>query len=245
MQSINNKTAFEKTHFDDSTVRVVRNGLTISRIIGVDLDDAQIIGLAGAPKGSTVQLLFKQSWTPAEVEDEAVPPGLYFIVTEPAYIRTENWVGIFRESENKLGIYLKLIDFHPGRIRGLAARMIARIVRTTWGIPEIATVRLFAAGGRSSIDLDPNSGERWGGFVAWPTYGFDMELLPETIAMAPHFPYSPRGLASCRFVRDVLKLTGGRDYWKLVGDGDQMEFDPGQTSDSIATLDAYLMAQGL
>lgn len=170
-----------------------------------------------------------------------MPAGLYFDIENDRYIQSHNTIGVFRDSAAGYGIYIKLIDFKPGGPKGLAARMLALIVRAAFDLGNVRRLRLLAAGGRSWDARSAITGERWGGFVAWPTYGFDMELLPTTLKIAKEFPYYPEGLRSLRTVREVLQVSGGREYWKVVGDGLYMDFDlTTKTTASILTLDSFL-----
>lgn len=183
MRNINAISFFEQTHFDPSNVRVNLSGLNIRVLLGLSLSNQQIAGIAGAPTGSAISTsLFAQT---TMLGSEQVPAGVYFEIKNAQYIRTENVVGIFRESTSAYGVYIKSVDFIAGGPKGLAARMIAVIVRQALAIGNIVRLRLLAAGGRSWDDLDQPTGERWGGYVAWPTYGFDMNLLPDTLNIIP------------------------------------------------------------
>lgn len=242
MKHINAIGKFEQEHFDPATVSVDRRGLDVAALLGRDLSDLKIAQLSGAPSNSRVRLRVLTQRAVDE-EEEDVPPGLYFFVSNRKYIRSHHRVGIYRRSAATCGIYVKSIDFFPGKVPGLAARMLAIMVRSA--PPFIRELRLLAAGGRQWPDLDPATGERWGGYVAWPTYGFDMPLLEETTTLTQAFPHYPKGLGPCKKVSDLLRLKGGRDFWKVNGDGAYMTFDLAAGSRSRATLDSYLGSKGL
>jgi hypothetical protein len=241
VNNIDTVSEFEQAHFDAASVTIRRHDIDIpAQMGGLVLTGPQIRGLAGAPTGSTITLRFRQ-YTAVEEGQEEVPPGLYFETENHAYIRSKNVIGVFRDGASGYGIYLKFIDFKAGGPKGLAARMLAIIVRRAFEIGNIKRLRLLAAGGRSWRALDPETGERWGGYVAWPTYGFDMELLPKTLKLAREFPYYPQGLMSRRKVSEVLQVPGGREYWRVAGDGHYMDFDlSSKATPSIARLDSFL-----
>jgi hypothetical protein len=244
MQHINNVTSFEQAHFDPTQSVVQSHSVDIVGLFGFPLTDLQIIGIAGAPTRSNITVFYQSNWIVAGSED--VPPGLYFRVENPHYIRSKNVIGIFRDGASGFGVYLNSIDFNSGGPKGLAARMLAVIIRCALKISRITRLRLLAAGGRSWPYLDDKTGERWGGFVAWPTYGFDMELLPETLNLAQEFPHYPYDIVSRLKVSDVLKIPGGREYWKIVGDGLYMDFDlSSESTQSIVILDSFLKKVGI
>jgi len=251
MNNINTVTAFEKKHFDHNSVTVQPRTINIPGVMGFDLTRDQILGLSGALSGSTVTIFVKRYWTVQEVGDEEVPAGLFFKVENATYISSHNIIGVFRDDPpGSCSLYLKLIDFitpTPSALKGLAARMLAVIVREALKLSGIKRLRLYAAGGRTWPDRDSATGERWGGYVAWPTYGFDMLLCPETIKLTSLFPYCPPKLTACTKVSEVLALKPlEREYWKVVGDGDYMDFDLSATSSaSIVTLDAFLGSVGI
>lgn len=245
MNCIISTTKFERQHFESSPIRVNRNNLDLLACIGRHLTDQEIVELSGAPAGSTVHLVLKQRWSEDELQGEPVPPGVYFVVESDTYLRSSNCIGIFRVSEQNFGIYIKWVDFFPKKFPGIAARMVARIVRCAWDMRDVIDLRLYAEGGRSSPDLVKATGERWGGYAAWPAYGFDMELLSTTRALIRKYPYYPRGLSICRRVSDVLNLTGGWEFWKLAGDGELMQFDLAPYSASVQRLNAYLASKNL
>ncbi len=244
MQFINTNTQFEQQHFDLKSCTVLSHRGNIGHFLGVALSDQQLIQLAGAPSYSTIEVIEKPTWSAAELPDgEQVPPGLLLRVHNGQYLEQANEMVIFRdEAANRYSVYLKLIMFQSD-IKGLAARMLAIIVRAARQLPNARRLMLQAAGGRR-WPAQP-SGKRWGGYMAWPTYGFDMELLQDTRAMAQHFPYIPEKISACNSVSAVLKLSGGREYWRLVGDGDYMEFDLANNSPSLTTLDQFLQRTGL
>lgn len=244
MSNIRTVTAFEKQHFDRTSSQVHPHTVDFVSLIGFALSDDEVLQLAGAPTGSTVSVSHKPSWAePYEVP----PPGVFFEIDNPTYIRSHNVVGVFVVDPDipTYGLYLKMIDFHPTAPRRLAARMLAVMLRQARRIAGLSIFRLLAAGGRSWLDYDPQIGERWGGYYAWPRYGFDMPLMPETQNMHQHFSYYPASLSTCRTVRDVLSLKGGSEYWRVVGDGNVMEFDTSPSSASVQTLDKVLGEAGI
>ncbi len=70
-----------------------------------------------------------------------------------------------------------------------------------------------------------------------------MDLGDTDISLISEFPHFPKDLSACATVRDVLGIEGGREYWKVCGNGHYMEFDLSSPSTpSIITLDAFLGA---
>ncbi len=239
---------FQAAHFDATTCKVVGATNRISGLLGFPLNALQIIQLCGAPSGSTITLTEKLAWTHAELPDgEQVPLGLLITVSNDAYLEEPNEFVIYLDGHiNAASIYLKLIMFNDSH-KGIAGHMVSLIAAAANAtLPGGGTkLRLFAAGGRNWADMPPSakaSGtvRRWGGYVAWPKYGFDMALLPATGVMARDFPYYPAGVAGCPNVSDVIDLKGGPEYWRCVGDGDYMNFDLKAGSQSRVRLDAFM-----
>lgn len=220
----------ERTHFDEATIKVNLNGLDIKARIGVDLSTSEVIALSGATTGSTVSAKYmtQQDWDSQGTGVDKPPPGLYFDVTGPLVDqRVVQTVGIVKNQNGDAELYLKDIFFSSDAPSGLAGRMLVRMVRAALdlGIPEL---RLLAAGGRTWPNIVGT--ERWGGYLAWAIYGFDMPVETKTRQMYGHFPNFPQNLANCYTVQSVLALDGGRDFWKVVGDGWFMRFDASQLS---------------
>lgn len=247
MQYINTETPFEQKHFNPNSSTVCSHSIDIKQYYGFPLTDIQIKRLSGAPTGSKIDVVYKQTWSPAELSHENVPPGLYFIVNNPQYISDNNQIGIFHDgSSTKVGVYIKLTTFKKDAPRKIAARMLAIVIREALKLPGITRLKLLAAGGRRWSDIDSMTVQRWGGYVAWPTYGFDMPLLKNTIAISGQFRRYPRNISTCKTVRDVLTMQGGREYWRAVGDGWYMNFDLTSTSSqSIKMLDDVLQKENV
>ena len=241
MKNINTVTPFEDTHFDRKTVTVTRQPANVvEEKLGFALSDDQVKRLCGATTNARITVRYKSRWG-AEVGGEDVPAGLFFEVENLAYNRSDAMVGIyFDETSDELMLYIKTVDFIVGRVKYLAARMVAVIVRESMKI-GVTRLRLLAAGGREWEDLVPATGERWGGYFVWPLYGFDMALGDSDESLISEFPFFPKDLSACATVRDVLEIEGGREYWKVCGNGHYMEFDLSSPSTpSITILDAFL-----
>jgi hypothetical protein len=239
MQYIGTATEFELTHFNSATVTVNTSGLNFQALLGMSLTNEQIKKIAGAPSGSTITPYRLGQAVTKGTED--IPPGVYFKVENANYIRSANKIGIYRASDVNYGIYINSVDFKSGGPKGMAARMLAVVIRQALAIGNINVLRLYAAGGRSWPPLNPNTKERWGGYYAWPLYGFDMELPRHTLELAKEFPHYPEEIRTRRKVSEVLKCQGGKEYWRIVGDGDYMEFDLSSGSTpSVAILDTFL-----
>lgn len=216
---------FEEKWFDETTVTVERSGLDFVSLVGINLTNNEIIRLSGAPGGSSIVAKQKTAndWLQEGTGVDKPPPGLYFYVAGPLIDpRAGHTVGIVQLPDGRPGLYLKDVFFHENAPAGIAGRMLVRMVRTSidLGIVELA---LLAAGGRTWPNIVGT--ERWGGYVAWPTYGFDMPLEQKTKAVFPHFVHYPHSLSTCYTVREVLALHGGPVFWKVVGDGWFMRFD--------------------
>lgn len=248
MNNILTRTPFEEKHFAHDTV-VVRWEKKVNplQFPGLGLDDDKVIQLSGAPTDSLVKVHFKPNWTSEEIGDEDVPPGILLQVQNSHYISSSNEIVLFRDGVgDRYGLYLKLIDLKPGGPKGFAARMLAIMVRQMLNLQKFTRMRLYAAGGRTFPITNPSTDRRWGGYVAWPNYGFDMPILPETTEMFEHFLYCPPNLSSSSKVSEVLELELGKEFWKVVGDGSYMDFDLSISgSHSLSTLDAFLGRVGI
>ena len=192
MQHIKTITQFEKMHFAAQTITVDRNGVDILSHLGFNLTDTQIARISGAPTASTVTVIHH----PDDPNGNA-PTGIYFQTENKTYIDSVNLVGIFvaDPSLTTFGLYLEWIDFLETAPKSMAARMLAVMLRQAWKIPGLENFSLLAAGGRGWGNRD--NGKRWGGFYAWPKYGFDMPLADENKEILPHFlNYPPKLNAS-------------------------------------------------
>jgi hypothetical protein len=242
--------AFERLHFDSAAVTVNRNGLDISRLVGYALTDDDIAQLAGAPGGATIDCVYKPSWTVAETGADRPDPGLYFYVHH-TFILGHNCIGLCLVHDGvaptHFRLYVKDVSIAPGGAPpGFAGVMVARMARACLRL-GVVEMKLLAAGGRLWPDMA--AGQRWGGFVAWVRYGFDMPLLHHDVGLLPEFPHFPAHLSGpppCATAQDVVKTADGMSWWKVCGNGHFMTFDcsnPGSTS--IAILDSALASKGI
>jgi hypothetical protein len=172
----------------------------------------------------------QQAWVNEGTGADMPPPGLYFDVRGPLIdARAKQTVGVFQDATGRAGLYLKDVFFGDTAPPGIAGRMLVRMVRTAidLGIPTLA---LLAAGGRTWPSIV--GAERWLGYLAWAIYGFDMRILAKTQIMHGHFQYFPANLCNCYTVQNVIGLEGGREFWRMVGDGWFMQFDASHSGTS-------------
>lgn len=248
--SVGTPSAFERLHFDSAPVTVDRAGIDLLGSFGVQLTDEDIAHLSGAPGGAHVVCEFRHTWTAAETGADNPDPGLFFRVTHP-WIPQYNHIGLCLIASLKgkryFRMYLKDVSFiHGAAPSGVAGVLVARIARRCLklGIPAM---KLLAAGGRMWGDMQP--GQRWGGFYAWPRYGFDMGLVPSDSALLDEFSKFPAHLVGpprCATVQEVIRTAEGMNWWSICGTGWFMEFDCSSSSAmSIALLDRTLAAKGI
>lgn len=228
----------EQRWFNSTTIVVDRQGVDVESLLGVDLDDEQIKLLSGAPSDSTVTLEYRGAadWARHHTGADQPPPGLYFFVSGPCLVpHGRNVVGLYRDHQGAAGLYLKDILLGEAMPAGAAGRMLIRMARAgaALGVQEM---RLLAAGGRNWPNW--NGTDRWKGYAAWPTYGFNMPLLAETLDIIRHFPHHPADLARCYTVRDVLAKPDGALFWRLAGDGWFMTFN--LSSDKTVSVQTLL-----
>jgi hypothetical protein len=206
-----------------------------------------LILMAGAPTGSilTLSSVAKKLIPPGEDDpkhkDEITPPGLLVKVVNDDYLSEPNYVTIYKESSLGRGIYINLVMFQKNVVKAAGGLMIKTILlgieSLGKGKKSFKRLRLMAAGGR--IWGDMKKGGRWSGYKAWPQYGFDMKLGEVTVEMFPLFKKYPKNLTSCDSVSGLLALSGGADFWAVVGDGYYMTFELG-TSASRKRLEVEL-----
>ncbi|MFW3175358.1 hypothetical protein EX530_11875 [Xanthomonas phaseoli] len=236
-------TDFKAMHFSVGSSRVHRNGVDLVKILGFGLDDAVLIQLAGAPTDSDVTLVEKMDWP--EVDDgENVPPGVLLQVKNDQYFEQDLEVVIFLDGRvDVASLYIKLVMFRdiPER-KGIAGHMISVMVDGAASLRNAKRIRLWAAGG--FLWKDYAAGLRWWGYAAWPKYGFDCFIPNATQDLITRFPYYPRGLGACKKVSDVIRLKGGKEFWKLAGEGDYMDFSLAENSVSMALLNNFLSCGG-
>jgi hypothetical protein len=207
----------------------------------VKLTTSQLLNLCAIPNDSNVSLAWKENWTEVEIPDgEQVPSGLHVTVINSELIASANEFILFTEPSGSQSIYFKLIDLRPRLksntetvLKGLAGKIVATIVSEAQKL-SFTRIRLLAAGGRTWPDREP--GVRWGGYAAWPLYGFNMEILESDIALHEFFKFFPKYLSTYGTVLALRAAEGGLDYWKICGSGDYMEFDLSAESESIHRL---------
>lgn len=247
--SVANPSGFERTHFDALPVNVDRNGLDIASLVGVPLSDMDIQHLSGAPAGAKVLCEYKASWSPGTTGADKPDPGLYFYVWHQ-FIHSANCIGLAlvkgHDGIPYMRMYIKDVFLNSAAPPGLAGAMVARIARRCLRL-GISEMRLLAAGGRRWPSLP--TGQRWGGYVAWARYGFDMPLLTVDTGLFPAFPYFPAhllGPPQCSTVQELIRTDDGLAWWKLCGNGHFMSFDCSKpNTDSIVLLDRVLAAKGI
>jgi len=243
-----NKSKFEQVYFDASpslTAAATQFLQANSGLFAASM--AEIRDLTGAPTGSEIDVQFKTQW--GNTGADRPPPGLYFFVTHPTFIDRENVIGLVNDN-GQLGIYIKDVNLTDRAPSGMGALIVAKIVRFALQ-RGAAKIRLLAAGGR--YWPPKGNGAEWLGYYAWARYGFNMAMsqtledpagtpLPgtENAALVPFFPVRPPNLTNCTTVQDVLKETGGKDWWKFCGNGWFMEFDcSSATSASVTALEDF------
>jgi hypothetical protein len=239
--------AFERVHFDCAaplSCKVNRKGVDVRSALGRDLTDFEIIFLCGAPRDSQIDVTLISN--PADfgnVGDDTPPPGLYFYIYN-VYFLAPTVIGIFKDAAlAATALYVKDVNLQDAAPTGLGARMLARMM-TAAHLLGMSYAAMLAAGGRTWPDMRA-PGVRWTGYNAWPRMGFDTLLTKANREMHQHFTHVPRGLSSCTTVQSVLKLSYGKEYWRLAGDGSRMKFDlTTSTSESFNTLNAYLKEKG-
>ena len=197
-----------------------------------------LILMAGAPTGSTITLsIVSEEYIPPGPDDpqkkaEITPPGLLVKVANDHYLSEPNSVTIYKESLSGRGIYINLVMFRKDIATAVGGLMIKTILLGIESLGEgkksFERLRLMAAGGRMWGDM--KNGGRWGGYKAWPQYGFDMPLGEATMEIFPMFEKFPKKLASCKSVSALLALAGGANFWAVVGDGYYMTFELGPSS---------------
>lgn len=211
-----------------------------------DLTPSQLVQLCAIPCGSDVQVAWVKEWTEEAIPDgELVPAGLHVVVKNADFLATQNEFMIYTDpTEKGKSVYLKLIDLRTfpasapeTRLNGMGGQIVKRMADAARAA-HFVRLRLLAAGGRTWPDRV--SGTRWGGYAAWPKYGFNAEIEGTDLTLFKEFQYHPKGLPSCRTVLEIMGLDGGPDFWKMCGSGHYMEFDLRAGSPSAKRLDAWL-----
>lgn len=211
---------------------------------GRNISDQELIGLCGAPNGSTLTL--QRSLAPTNPQAEKTPDGVLVTIANPTYFLTDMKL-IFHKMAGGCGVYIKLVvaKKHPSltNVAGLIlTRMLQQMDAIPSGASKFLTISMLAAGGRTWQPMTA-AGKRWGGWVVWPKYGFDMPILSITKSTFPLFPHVPdfAGASNgCKNVSDLLTIDKGPQFWEVVGDGDYMNFDTSKSSPHRATLTACM-----
>lgn len=239
---INTKSLHEQQQFDSSpaVINHKTGAQSISAILNQPnpFSDDDIRELAGAPAHGIIDYQDVPAWGNTGYDQPL--PGLYFFSKHSVYITGVNRIGLCFTPPLGYVAYIKDVFFNKQAPIGMCAIMLARIVRFCLRF-NITRIRLLAAGGR---EWETQPFGRWGGYYAWARLGFDMNLLPPDLLLATHFPYFPSHLSGCGTVQEVVQNEEGRDWWKMCGTGDFMEFDSSPASPALATLDAYLGTKG-
>lgn len=223
--SMNTISNYEQSYFGSNN-KVNRNGIDVEKIVPGGLSDEEIILLSGAPSNHNVKLFFyDDAYWNSHPDGDLAREGLYFEVTGP-YIKSneKHLVGIVNGINCGPCIYIKDIFFDKGKApKGLACTMIKRMVRCATDL-GFFLIELYAAGGRLHPGIPNHPDKRYGGYYAWPKYGFDMPVDVYNKELIKHFPYHPSGLMNCKNIQQILDLEYGKDYWKMAGAGNVMTF---------------------
>jgi hypothetical protein len=236
----------ELEHFDDASITVDWQGIDPTAYLAVSLSDEQAKLLSGAPSKSHVVVKYRSAadWAQEGTGADQPPAGLYFYASGPGIRKgLQNVVGVYQDpTAGTAGLYLKDIMLSEDLPEGAAGRMLIRMARAGLDL-GIREMRCLGAGGRNWPNM--HGSERWGGYVAWPSYGFDMPLLSQTAQVLPLFPNHPPGLGTCYTVSDVLAQPDGGLFWRVVGDGWFMHFDLSHDhTPSVRTLLAKVQKKG-
>lgn len=234
-------------HFDPTKSSVKANPLNDqlkSLGFGRKLSDTELIALCGAPIKSKLEL----SYVPASTSGEITPEGVKVEIDNSTYFDHPMGLIFYIDTKGNRGVYIKLVVVGKSTpIAATSGLILESMLRANDAISKasdkFSEYRMLAAGGRSWANIG-SSKQRWGGYAAWPRYGFNMPLSQETLDMFPHFPYVPplgkSAIGTCNTVFELLALNKGRDFWDLVGDGWYMNFDTASGSKNRIALTSYL-----
>lgn len=211
---------------------------------GRKLSDKELIALCGAPIGSNLEL----SYVPASNSGEITPEGIKVEIDNATYFDHPLGLIFFIDTKGQRGVYIKLVVVAKSTpIAATSGLILESMLRandaTSNASGKFSEYTMLAAGGRGWANIG-SSKQRWGGYAAWPRYGFDMSLRKKTLDMFLHFPYAPplgkSAMGTCTTVFELLALNKGRDFWDLVGDGWYMNFNTSIGSKNRSALTSYL-----
>lgn len=204
-------------------------GITIDQPGGatLDLDESETGKLFMIPDGSIV-------WALTLRAQGGAPSGLDVMSNNPFMAEYENTSVIaYRDDE---GTSLRVEALYIRRLV-LSEDAPERLATVAFGLMAISAYRLgfysislFAAG---NGPIDPDDPDGFVGFAVWPKFGFDAQLEPAELNMAPS-----EALRACRTVQDVI--AEDPDWWNVYGRGRDMRFDLSAGSRSWGILLNYL-----
>lgn len=177
--------------------------------------------------------------------DEKTPEGVLAEIENATYFDRKMQL-IFHKKNKRRHVYIKLVMVSKNTplvaTSGLILESMLRQNDKVSATEKFVTYSMLAAGGREWDNIGKTK-DRWGGYAAWPRYGFDMPLLSDTTDMFDYFPHVPPlvgAAATCVNVSSLLTLNKGMEFWDLVGEGWYMNFDTSPSSYSRNTLASYL-----
>ncbi len=167
-------------------------------------------------------------------ENEAASEGTEIQFTNPLTVAGEaNSVIVFHDEDGsgrgRDALYVRkmmLVPEAPHRLATIAFGLMA-ITAYRLGFSQI---RLFAAG---KGPLAPNDLDAFVGYVVWPKFGFDAEVVKVDVDRFP-----TRALAAARSIQDVIAACP--HWWRDHGTAREMAFDLAPASRSWTILLHYL-----
>lgn len=199
--------------------RVVRKGDSVQSVLGFDLSDRQLSNLAGGHKGAKVF-----------AESEAKNELITLTVESP---NIENLIRTLkREPDGSLLLYNVTFKKSPAANlpKGFGTYVLSNEVREAM-LLRVNKIETLAAG---SIDT-PND---YVGYEVWAKLGFDFELPVSMKNLLPNH------LQHASTLQQLRQTSEGRDWWRINGGTQWMEFDLNPDSSSIKVLDNYLEENG-
>jgi SPP1 gp7 family putative phage head morphogenesis protein len=100
-------------------------------------------------------------------------------------------------------------------------------------------VQAYRKAGYKTIKTYAARGPEYNGYYTWARFGFDVDLQSAR-SRSLRYDLEQAGFGKLNKLSELMSTQKGRDWWKVNGQGIDMEFDLTDDSVSMEVLDAYI-----
>ena len=190
---------------------------TAEKLLGRKASTQELLELAGAPHGSTVEMLAYSERVTVKVK---VKSGHSYWTIQAR-----------KDLDGKLNLEMPEIEIQRAKQgTGIGRGVFRRIIHQAQSL-DFHRITLLAA-------RDDRRAKPMFGYKVWPKFGFDGEIPDRFLAMLP------KELQAAKTISDLYVTPGGREWWEKNGGSVRLAFDLKGDSLSWVIWRAYLATKG-